>query len=130
MFQPVFTSGMEETVQEAPDRESEWWTAGGSTSVGSGAGQDRLIMPLLRFLQLLCEGHYLKMQKFLHEQPGSQKSFDVVSQTCALFEVTIRHIQPAIVPVAVKGPRPLLCVHAFAVACCDPFVFLLQLSQR
>lgn len=43
------------------------------------------------------------MQKFLHEQPGSQKSYDVVSQTSALFEVTIRHIQPAIASVAVKG---------------------------
>lgn len=58
------------------------------------------------------QGHYLKMQKFLHEQPGAQKTFDVVSQTSALFEVTIRHIQPALVAVAVKGP-PVLPVLAF-----------------
>ena len=51
-YQPVFTSGMEETVQDVPDRESEWWAGG---ALGTGAGQDRLIMPLLRFLQLICE---------------------------------------------------------------------------
>lgn len=43
------------------------------------------------------------MQKYLHDQPGAQKSFDVVAQTSALFEVIVRHIQPAIAGVAVKG---------------------------
>jgi hypothetical protein len=45
------------------------------------------------------------MQRFLHDQPGAQKSYDIITQTCTLFEVVIRHNRPAILPVAVKGTR-------------------------
>ena len=61
---------------------------------------------------LVCvvwQGHYLKMQRFLHEQPGSQKSYDIITQCCALFEVIVRHIRPTVLPVAVKGWCRLPC---------------------
>ncbi len=49
------------------------------------------------------QGHYLKMQNYLREQPGVTKNHDIISQTCALFENIVRHIRPAILAVAVKG---------------------------
>jgi hypothetical protein len=49
------------------------------------------------------------MQRFLHEQPGAHKSYDIITQTCLLFEVIVRHIRPAVLPVAVKGSFTLGC---------------------
>jgi hypothetical protein len=38
---------------------------------------------LLRFLQLLCEGHNLENQKYLNTQPETQKSINLVDETLA-----------------------------------------------
>jgi hypothetical protein len=41
------------------------------------------IETLLRFLQLLCEGHNLENQKYLNTQPEIQKSINLVDETLA-----------------------------------------------
>jgi hypothetical protein len=45
------------------------------------ASERYLITVLLRFLQLLCEGHNNKLQRFLNQQAGAAKSYDLVSET-------------------------------------------------
>jgi hypothetical protein len=47
---------MQEAAADAPENESGWWSAdGGDTAAAPTSVQDPLIMPLLRYLQLLCE---------------------------------------------------------------------------
>lgn len=41
----------------------------------------QLVERILRFLQLLCEGHYLDIQRYLIQQSGSNHSVDLVSAT-------------------------------------------------
>ncbi len=44
------------------------------------------IKQILRFLQLLCEGHNLELQSLLRLQPYSAKSVDLISETAACLE--------------------------------------------
>jgi hypothetical protein len=57
--QRVFTSGMQEAPADAPDNELTGWTGGVDPAAPADGSetkvQDPLILPLLRYLQLLCE---------------------------------------------------------------------------
>ena len=44
------------------------------------------IQPVLRFLQLLCEGHNSNMQQYLSEQTSSKQSYNLVYQTVELLK--------------------------------------------
>ncbi len=44
------------------------------------------IKQILRFLQLLCEGHNLELQSLLRLQPNSAKSVDLISETAGCLE--------------------------------------------
>ena len=60
-FQKVFTAGMQEAAADAPENESGWWAgdaAADAAAAPTTTVQDPLIMPLLRYLQLLCEVHH------------------------------------------------------------------------
>lgn len=45
------------------------------------ASERYLTTIIFRFLQLLCEGHNLKLQRFLSQQAGAAKSYDLVSES-------------------------------------------------
>ena len=51
------------------------------------------IKSLLRFLQLLCEGHNLELQNYMRYQSRSRISFDMISDIIALLEILIEKKQ-------------------------------------
>ena len=58
---------------------------------------------ILRFLQLLCEGHHLRLQNYLREQPGSSTSINIVSEIMRFLKEVC--VCPAQGPL--KGPGPV-----------------------
>ena len=51
------------------------------------------LTPLLRLLQLLCEGHNRDLQQLLRTQTHSRRSFDLVSLCVSLLEVLIKRLR-------------------------------------
>ncbi|CAD8133483.1 unnamed protein product [Paramecium octaurelia] len=49
-----------------------------------GKLQTKLICKTLQFMQLLCEGHNLQLQEYLHQQTNSKTSYDLVLQIVKL----------------------------------------------
>ena len=47
---------------------------------------------VLRFVQLLCEGHHLQMQNYLREQPGSTSPCNVVIEVMGFLKEPLRCI--------------------------------------
>lgn len=47
------------------------------------------IQGLLRFLQLLCEGHNLSLQNYIRFQSKSRNSYDMISDTISLLEILL-----------------------------------------
>lgn len=60
------------------------------------------IFEILRFLQLLCEGHNLALQNYLRSQTHNVKSFDLISETAAYLEALYREIGPTNIDTAVQ----------------------------
>lgn len=60
------------------------------------------ILPLLRFLQLLCEGHNNQLQNYLRSQTQNVKSFDLVSETAAYLGAVHREINPSNIDAAIQ----------------------------
>lgn len=62
-----------------------------------GANENReppvWLTPLLRLLQLLCEGHNRDLQQLLRAQTHSRRSFDLVSLCASLLEVLIKRLR-------------------------------------
>lgn len=61
---------------------------GGAHQAASHAGL------ILRFLQLLCEGHNLALQNYLRFQPSSVHSVDMISATAAYIDALTPYINP------------------------------------
>ena len=61
------------------------------------------IQTLLRFLQLLCEGHNLENQKYLNIQPESQKNVNLVDETLAFTLRLKKYIDYTNVEVAIQA---------------------------
>eukprot|EP01080_Neovahlkampfia_damariscottae_P000959 gene959-9866_t len=61
------------------------------------------IQTLLRFLQLLCEGHNLENQKYLNIQPEAQKSVNLIDETLAFTLRLKKYIDHTNVDVAVQA---------------------------
>ena len=54
-----------------------------------------MVIRILRFLQLLCEGHYADLQNNLREQVNAQglksaRSFDFVAYTSQMFAIYVK----------------------------------------
>ena len=57
---------------------------------------------VLRFLQLLCEGHNDCLQNYLRSQTNNIKSYDLISETATFLEALYHEINPATIEVAVQ----------------------------
>ena len=55
---------------------------------------------VLRFMQLLCEGHNLELQDYLRRQPESIRSVDMISATAAYIDALTPNINPFNVHIA------------------------------
>lgn len=62
------------------------------------AAQMALTTSILRALQLSCEGHNLRFQRFLSLQPGSAKSVNLVGAAVSLFVVLEKAADRAMMP--------------------------------
>jgi hypothetical protein len=61
------------------------------------------IRKILRFLQLLCEGHNLDMQNYLRYQTeSSSESYDLISETAAYLEAVEREIDATNIKIATQ----------------------------
>ena len=60
------------------------------------------ILDILRFLQLLCEGHNLKLQNYLRSQTQNVKSYDLISETASYLEALYREIDSTNIDIAVQ----------------------------
>ena len=49
---------------------------------------------ILEFLQLLCENHNLKMQKYLHKQKDFRKDYDLVTDTQHYLNILFNNFEP------------------------------------
>lgn len=59
------------------------------------------IRKILRFLQLLCEGHNKDMQNYLRCQTESSgESYDLISETATYLEAVEREIDPTNIKIA------------------------------
>ncbi len=74
----VMVGGIDETMRMRIEIEAE-----------ADAGALRLAQTLLRFLQLLCEGHYEPLQTMMPAQAGMVQSFDIVSGAAHLASVLV-----------------------------------------
>jgi hypothetical protein len=57
---------------------------------------------ILRFLQLLCEGHNLHLQNYLRMQKNCAESYDLISETAAFLESLEREIDPTNISIAIQ----------------------------
>eukprot|EP00026_Physarum_polycephalum_P000121 Phypoly_transcript_00121.p1 GENE.Phypoly_transcript_00121~~Phypoly_transcript_00121.p1 ORF type:complete len:2101 (+),score=228.03 Phypoly_transcript_00121:347-6649(+) len=60
------------------------------------------IFQILRFLQLLCEGHNLELQNYLRSQTNNIKSYDLISETAAFLEALEREIDATNIDIAIQ----------------------------
>jgi inositol 1,4,5-triphosphate receptor type 1 len=65
------------------------------------------IKHLFRFLQLLCEGHNLDLQKYLNNQPDNFKSVDIITD-CLKYVLDLhKHIDHTNIKIAKQSFKSL-----------------------
>lgn len=69
-------------------------------SGGEGLLEESHVDLVLRFMQLLCEGHNLQLQDFLRRQPESIRSVDMISATAAYIDAITPNVNPLNVRIA------------------------------
>jgi hypothetical protein len=69
-------------------------------SGGEGQLEESHVDLVLRFMQLLCEGHNLELQDYLRRQPESIRSVDMISATAAYIDALTPNVNPFNVRIA------------------------------
>ena len=66
-----------------------------------------MVQPIMRLMQLLCEGHNVDMQRYMHAQISSLKNYDLVTLCAELFDTLARHLDRQTLPVLIQIVRTL-----------------------
>ena len=85
------------------DEHSESNVAHDKAAAGHKLSQLKLLGEVLRFLQLMCEGHHLGMQNYIREQQDNLHSINIVHEVISVVRELFEHLDDSKIPVLVRG---------------------------